>query len=217
MNQSESIAALAKALIKAKAEFLPVVKGETATVPTKTGGSYTYKFATLAGAYDATDNALLAHGLVVVQPTRVGEDGKTVLVTTLIHESGEWLAGEYPVTASQAGPQGEGSGMTYARRYALLALLGIAPEDDDGEAAQRGHANGNGNGARPAARAATAPAGVPSANDLRARILKVGEAKRMTKDEITADFANWAEGRPITAADAGTLTRYLDALNAGTP
>jgi hypothetical protein len=58
-----------------------------------------------------------------------------VLVTRLIHESGEWLGSRYPVHPVKADPQGEGSALTYARRYALMALVGIAPEDDDGNAA----------------------------------------------------------------------------------
>jgi hypothetical protein len=125
---SETLAEIVPALVKAKAAFLPAVRDSE-------NPHFRSKFVSLEGVHKAVDEALLANGLVVVQPTRVGEDGRAVLITRLMHSSGEWLAGEYPVTASQAGPQGEGSGMTYARRYALMAMMGIAPEDDDGEAA----------------------------------------------------------------------------------
>jgi ERF superfamily len=126
---SESIAKISPALIKARAAFNPAVKDGT-------NPHFGSKFVSLAGVITAIDLALDANGLIVLQPTRIGDDGKTVLVTTLLHESGEWIAGEYPVTAAkQNDPQAEGSAMTYARRYALMAMVGIAPEDDDGNAA----------------------------------------------------------------------------------
>src|SRR5690606_24979315 len=70
----------------------------------------------------------------IVQQTDI-EDARTVLITRLVHESGEWIAGKYPIHPVKADPQGEGSALTYARRYALMAIAGIAPEDDDGNAA----------------------------------------------------------------------------------
>ena len=59
-----------------------------------------------------------------------------MLVTTLAHASGEWIAGQMPVLTKDASPQGQGSGITYARRYALAAIVGLAQIDDDAEAAQ---------------------------------------------------------------------------------
>jgi hypothetical protein len=126
---SDSIEKITPALIKARAAFSPAVKDAT-------NPHFQSKFVSLAGVITAIDQALDANGLIVLQPTRIGDDGKTVLVTTLLHESGEWIAGEYPITAAkQNDPQAEGSAMTYARRYALMAMVGIAPEDDDGNAA----------------------------------------------------------------------------------
>ena len=74
---------------------------------------------------------LSAHGIALIQPTRF-RDGITVVETYLIHgESGEYLGCEYPVVPSKADPQGLGSALTYARRYSLCSLLGIAADDDD--------------------------------------------------------------------------------------
>lgn len=129
MNQSDSVTNIAPALISARAAFNPAVKDGT-------NPHFGSKFVSLAGVITAIDQAMHDNGLIVLQPTRVGTDGKTVLVTTIMHTSGEWVAGEYPVTAAkQNDPQAEGSAMTYARRYALMAMVGIAPEDDDGNAA----------------------------------------------------------------------------------
>jgi hypothetical protein len=59
-----------------------------------------------------------------------------MLVTTLLHSSGEWISGEMPVLTKDASPQAQGSGLTYARRYALAAIVGVYQTDDDAEAAQ---------------------------------------------------------------------------------
>lgn len=129
MNQSDSVAKIAPALIEAKLMFKAAVKDAE-------NPHFRSKFVSLQGVHDAIDEGLARNGLIAMQPTRIGEDGKTVLVTTLLHSSGEWIAGEYPITAAKANdPQAEGSAMTYARRYALMAMVGIAPEDDDGNAA----------------------------------------------------------------------------------
>jgi len=93
------------------------------------------KYLDLAGVQDATDAALHKNGLVVIQTTDITETGHPVLVTTLAHESGEAIAGRYPLTPKETNnPQSLGGCVTYARRYALMGMLGIAPEDDDGNA-----------------------------------------------------------------------------------
>lgn len=125
--QSDSVAEITKALIQAMRAFKPAVKDSE-------NPHFRSKFVSLEGVYDAVRDALLDNGIASVQPTKI-VDGKTVLVTKLLHTSGEWLSGEYPVNAVKQDPQGEGSAMTYARRYALMAMVGIAPEDDDGNAA----------------------------------------------------------------------------------
>jgi hypothetical protein len=112
-----------------------VVKGRTARVPTNSGGEYTYRYADLAGVLEQIRPHLIAHGLAVTQVTEGA--GKDVAVRTVfVHTSGQWIA--YPplgVPTGQVTPQAVGSAITYARRYSLLAALGIATEDDDGQRA----------------------------------------------------------------------------------
>lgn len=126
MNQSPTIGAIAAALAKAQAAFKPAIKDAS-------NPFFKSKYCDLSGALDAVRDALSANGLALVQSTDAGD--KLVLHTTLLHASGEWISGTYPITAVKTDPQGIGSAVTYARRYSLMALLGIAAEDDDGEAA----------------------------------------------------------------------------------
>jgi hypothetical protein len=128
MNQSESIAALAAALSKAQSAITGALKDNA-------NSFFKSKYADLASCWDACRSQLAANNLAVIQTTEVTEAG-TVLVTTLAHSSGEWMRGYLPVLTKDAGPQGQGSGLTYARRYALAAIVGLAQIDDDGEAAQ---------------------------------------------------------------------------------
>lgn len=126
-NMSTSIAALAAALSKAQGEFDHAkkdVKNEF----------FKSKYADLASVIDAARLALAKNGLAVVQTTHSHGDN-LILQTTLMHASGEWLRGEYPIRPVKQDPQGYGSALTYARRYAFSAITGIASEDDDGNAA----------------------------------------------------------------------------------
>jgi len=126
--QSESIGALAAALSKAQADITGALKDSQ-------NPFFKSKYADLASCWDACRKQLAANGLSVIQTTRMSEQG-LMLVTTLAHASGEWVAGEMPVLTKDASPQGQGSGITYARRYALAAIVGLAQIDDDAEAAQ---------------------------------------------------------------------------------
>jgi hypothetical protein len=92
------------------------------------------KYADLASVCAACMPALNANGIAVIQPIIEGEAGRSV-VTRFIHASGETLECGIPLILGKNDMQGLGSAMTYARRYGLMALAGIAPEDDDGNAA----------------------------------------------------------------------------------
>jgi len=132
--QSESIAALAAALSKAQADITGALKDSS-------NPFFKSRYADLASCWDACRKQLTANNLAVIQTTEVTEAG-TVLVTTLAHSSGEWMRGTLPVVTKDNGPQAQGSGITYARRYALAAIVGLAQIDDDAEAAQaRGFVN----------------------------------------------------------------------------
>lgn len=127
MLTSETITTIMPALIKAQGDFAPAVKA-------KVNPHFKSKYVPLDAVLDAIAEPLRNNGIAILQQTDV-VDAQTILVTRLVHSSGEWIAGRYPVHPVKADPQGEGSALTYARRYALMALVGIAPEDDDGNAA----------------------------------------------------------------------------------
>jgi hypothetical protein len=94
------------------------------------------RYADLASVWDACRAALSEHGLAVVQTPSL-EDGRVIVTTTLLHKSGEWVAGSIGARPAKDDPQSIGSAITYLRRYGLAAIVGVAPgDDDDGEAAQ---------------------------------------------------------------------------------
>ncbi len=95
------------------------------------------KYADLGSVMDACLPALNEHGIAVIQPTGEDDTGRFV-ETIMIHgESGEQLSCRVPLIVSKNDMQGYGSAVTYARRYGLMAMAGIAPEDDDGNAAAK--------------------------------------------------------------------------------
>ncbi len=126
---SPNIGKLAEALAKAQAEMLPAVKD-------KKNPFFKSNYADLSSVWDSIRKPLTNNGLSIVQLTKLAESG-TVLSTVLAHSSGEWVRSDYPITAVKNDPQGLGSAVTYARRYALAAMVGVCTEDDDGEAASR--------------------------------------------------------------------------------
>jgi len=151
-EQSEQINELVKALVEVQRTMAPVIKG-------KSNPFFKSKYADLANIWDALREPLADNGLAVMQTADVAEPGFTqteetkgernstqqmvvrtktgavTIVTTLAHTSGQWIRGSLCLPLAKADPQGVGSAITYGRRYTLAAMLGVAPEDDDGEAA----------------------------------------------------------------------------------
>lgn len=129
MNQSQEIKELAGALTKAQSALKPASKDGT-------NPHFKSSYATLQSVWDAARAVLTPNGLSVVQTFEDGEADCVKLRTTLLHSSGQWISGVLTLKPTKADPQGAGSAITYARRYALAAILGIvADEDDDGNAA----------------------------------------------------------------------------------
>lgn len=121
---------IATALVKAQKAFGPALK-------TSTNPHFRSKYVDLSGCIEAVIDSLNNAGIALVQRTSEDSTGVTV-ETVFIHESGETLeCGKLHVPAGKQDPQGYGSALTYARRYSLMAACGIAPEDDDGNAASR--------------------------------------------------------------------------------
>lgn len=127
MNKSDSIKELAGALAKAQAEMEYASKDAT-------NPHFKSSYATLASVWDAIRKPLSKNGLSVTQLVTSSESDVKV-ETILLHSSGEWLAETLSIPASKHDAQGFGSALTYARRYGLAAIAGVAPADDDGNAA----------------------------------------------------------------------------------
>lgn len=117
---------IAKALAAAQESFPMVPKARAAHV-----GQYSYKYADLADILHAVSPVLAKHGLAVTQTFTKPDEQSIVLVTRLLHVSGESIDSWLPIPWSSGKPQELGSWITYLRRYSLAAILGIAAEDDD--------------------------------------------------------------------------------------
>jgi hypothetical protein len=128
MEQSEQINELAAALSKAQGQITGALKDTS-------NDFYKRKYADLASCWDSCRKPLADNGLAVIQTT-AEKDGHVYVVTTLAHSSGQWMRGWLPVKVKDDGPQAQGSGLTYSRRYALAGIVGLAQIDDDAESAQ---------------------------------------------------------------------------------
>jgi len=121
---------ISAAFVKAQSAFAPALK-------TSNNPHFKSRYADLASCIDAVLDALNTNGIALLQKTHPDDSGVTV-ETLFIHESGESMSGgTLHVPAAKSDPQGYGSALTYARRYSLMASCGIAPEDDDGNAATK--------------------------------------------------------------------------------
>src|ERR1035441_10463964 len=134
-RSSESIGAIAAALAKAQAEITNPEKSLTATIrsPFPREGDRTFRYAPLSTGLDIVRKTLSRYEIATVQTTAIdNEAGLIRLTTVLAHSSGEWFSSDWPVCAisETAAPHRMGAALTYARRYALFALVGIAGEDD---------------------------------------------------------------------------------------
>src|SRR5437764_416363 len=135
LKSSESIAALAAALARAQQELTNPEKSLTGTIPgaSPKEEARTYRYASLATGLDIVRKSLGRQEIAAVQSTVIDQqNGLVRLMTVLAHSSGEWISSEWPVcpVAETANPQRMGAALTYARRYALFTLVGIAGEDD---------------------------------------------------------------------------------------
>jgi len=134
-RSSETIGKIAAALAKAQGELTNPEKSLTATIPpSATGeGERTFRYASLASGLEIVRKCLGQHEIATIQTTAIDRDAGQIRLTTLLaHASGEWIASDWPVCplTDTASPKRMGAALTYARRYALFALVGIAGEDD---------------------------------------------------------------------------------------
>src|SRR5436309_15848644 len=134
-RSSEMVAALATALAKAQAALVNPEKSLVATIRTGRPGETerSFRYAPLASGLDIVRKTLGQHEIATLQTTAIDQTAGMVNLTTMLaHSSGEWIASDWPVcpAAETANPQRMGAALTYARRYALFTLVGIAGEDD---------------------------------------------------------------------------------------
>jgi hypothetical protein len=132
---SESFAALACALAKAQAQLVNPEKSLSATIRTGRTGEIerTFRYAPLSSGLEIARKTLGEHEIAVIQTTAIDQATRMLHLTTmLVHSSGEWISSQWPVCAIAeiANPHRMGAALTYARRYALFTLVGIAGEDD---------------------------------------------------------------------------------------
>ena len=162
-RHSDTIGAIASALAKAQAELTNPEKSLTAMVQAAfpREATRTFRYAPLSGGLDIVRKCLGRHEIATVQSTAIDREAGLIRLTTMLaHSSGEWMSSDWPVcgVAETAAPHRMGAALTYARRYALFALVGIAGEDDldapdmpglnagepiDGGTAGRGQRNGH--------------------------------------------------------------------------
>jgi F0F1-type ATP synthase membrane subunit c/vacuolar-type H+-ATPase subunit K len=124
MEHSVTLGALAKALAQAQAKLEDAKKD-------RTNPHFNSKYATLASVRAAMSDVLPIYGLAVVQGFEPHGDAGVCIVTTLMHESGEWLRSKLYIPVTKKDAQGFGSAISYGRRYSLAAIVGIATDDDD--------------------------------------------------------------------------------------
>ena len=208
MTRSESIAQLAAAMAKAQPAIEPAIKDAA-------NPFFKSKYADLAEVWRVIQAAFAPHGLSVLQVPETADDGSVTLTTMVLHDSGEWIAGTMPVRVTKDDPQGVGSGITYARRYALSAMCGVVTEDDDGEAAM---GRGNGNGHQQAAVPAPVQEqtiGKPGYDKLVHRVADVADAtghdrKQIwsTVREMAAQFGR-AQVADMTVSEGKQVEDYL--------
>lgn len=134
-TSSPEIQNISASLVKALGELSDVPKGREAKIPTKTGASYGYRYADLADALSMIRPILAKHDLAVTQTASNPDHDTVAITTTLFHTSGQWITFDPLVLPNGRTAQETGSAITYGRRYSLLAVLGLAAEDDDGAGA----------------------------------------------------------------------------------
>jgi len=233
---SDSIGALAAALAKAQIELVNPEKSLVATIREegRHGREQTFRYAPLSAGLEITRKVLGQHEIATLQTTSIDQAaGLIKLTTVLAHSSGEWIASDWPVcpVGETASPRRMGAALTYARRYALFALVGIAGEDDldapdlqnptseigvEGTKANGGQPNGGGQrSAKPeiALRRVETPK-APTANPVRGlhasaklRERLIVEIRELESEEDAAKWAqqSLAEKNRLRASDAAQV------------
>ena len=204
MKQSESIKELATALSAFQGQITSVTKDATVTT-----AKFSYKYAGLPTVIEHIRAGMVKNGLSVVQTAQpVIDAGHLVMETMLLHNSGEWIRGHTPLKLVADDPQGMGSAITYARRYGLCAILGIASDEDDDSVLAQKPAQ------KPAQKATTVQQGKPTlASEAQVRKIWIdAKEKGYTADDIHATIKEkWGaeSAKDLTIPQASALIEMI--------
>jgi len=218
MLHSEQIDKIAGALAKAQSAFINPPRNRTVTVKTQSSGSYEFSYATFDAIIECVRKPLAENELSYTQTVEIADDGKPRVVTTLMHSSGQWIGSTLPLMVDRPGNQAFGSALTYGKRYALTALLGIAADEDD----DANSADGNGierkTDRTPPQVKTAAPAVVPPKPPMTAKQWADGAiktVKAMTTAQGVADwqFNNSADLERLAAKAQPEYVRVFDTIN----
>jgi len=190
---------LAAALVAFQASAPTINKGRTALIPTKSGGSYSYKYADLSDIWDAIREPLKANGLAVTQSLTGGSSGFLGIRTTVWHQSGQHMSDTVELAITSRTPQEVGSQVTYFKRYALSALLGLSTEDDD-------------DGAAASRRAVEPPPRRTELDDALDELDDTVEALNLNTGKVAAQFFSLHK-KPPRQTDAKTVREFIQVLH----
>jgi hypothetical protein len=185
-QSSKSIGAFAAALAKAQCELTNPEKSLVGVIssPSSPNGDRAFRYAPLSSGLDIVRTTLGSHEIAIVQTTAVDKEAGLIRLTTILaHSSGEWISSDWPVcpVSETAAPQRMGAALTYARRYALFSLVGIAGEDDlDAPDLLNRQLAGRGDAAKGNGHAVSRPPALPVPDSRR------GTRARPLKETLTA-------------------------------
>jgi hypothetical protein len=177
VKASEKLDEIAPAWVAALNDLKDITRDNVADT-----GSYKYRYADLASAAQQARSVLTQHGLAVQQAAHGDQLGSVSITTRAWHTSGQWIEADPLTMPAKGGPQDVGSSISYGRRYALMAFLGLATDDDDGAGAQR----------------AAEEASKPHPNSERVAAA-VADMRKLT-DTAKASMREWADGRKLSGA-----------------
>lgn len=211
--KSEQIGELAKALSAAQCELHGALKDST-------NPFFKSKYADLESVWAACRGALAKNGLSVVQTVGSDQHFGPMLVTTLLHSSGQWIEGSQPVMAKNQTPQEFGSALTYARRYGLAAIVGVVQVDDDAEGAKKKVPTEDGHGSKDGGKVASPATQAFTAKDPAEFVITFGKkfkGLRLADCDIYElnSFAAWLKETDQSAKPLSDQAREtLQAINA---
>lgn len=207
MRYSEQINELAAALTKAQSQFLPALKDAT-------NPHFRSNYADFTSIVNSTRPALIANDLAIIQGATCTQAGDWVLVTRLIHKSGQWSESDYPLLAKDSTPQAMGSATTYAKRYSYSAMVGaITDDDDDGNASSLPRNTAPVKAAAPVSKPKVNAFGLNEGQKKLLKSLAVGAGLTdKEQKELLMKVVGKPDAKDWTNEDFTAMTRELDKL-----